>query len=315
MAQFDLAQLHLDQVFKRAVHGGRMGIFSKGNADPWSLCWASWNLPQSNDDSHAQGTHCKAIGVQIFQIPFSRCARPKRGHLFPGGIKIIQAIFLQISYLTQHFHRFEYHVHFIPNLSHPWKEHLSPLTFMTLWQLSFQYQTSRVPWTEAGLVQNPWSPFWKNPPPAQAPWELRQSRSRIRKWPKPSRRKDKRRRGPTFVTVTTVKCRKAQGMFLCFFGAGCTWRQEALFINSFAFQSLALPSPEKGGVGRFSWRFAAKFQEKPWPNPQPRQSVAWTAQRIAIKKSVADLTYQRMGEKKTSFLHVVELLETTFRHT
>lgn len=103
MAQFDLAQLHLDQVFKRAVHGGRMGIFSKGNADPWSLCWASWNLPQSNDDSHAQRTHCKAIDVQIFQIPFSRCARPKRGHLFPGGIKIIQAIFLQISYLTQHF--------------------------------------------------------------------------------------------------------------------------------------------------------------------------------------------------------------------
>lgn len=161
MAQFHLAQLHLDQVFKCAVHGGGMGIFSKGNADHWSLCWASWNLPQSNDDSHAQGTHCKAIDVQIFQIPFSRCARPKRGHLFPGGIKIIQAIFLQISYLTQHFHRFEYHVHFIPNLSHPWKEHLSPLTFMTLWQLSFQYQTSRVPWTEAGLVQNPWSLFGK----------------------------------------------------------------------------------------------------------------------------------------------------------
>ena len=29
---------------------------------------------------------------------------------------------------------------------------------------------------------------------------------------------------------------------------------------------------------------------------------------------MADLTYQRMG-KKTSFLHVVELLETTFQHT
>lgn len=34
MAQFDLAQLHLDQVFKRAVHGGRMGISPKATLTP-----------------------------------------------------------------------------------------------------------------------------------------------------------------------------------------------------------------------------------------------------------------------------------------
>ena len=63
----------------------------------------------------------------MFQIPFSSCARPKRGHLFPGGIK---AIFLQISCINM--------IHL--NLSHPSQSLvIFPLDLCDL-QLSFQYQ-------------------------------------------------------------------------------------------------------------------------------------------------------------------------------
>ena len=139
-----------------------------------------------------------------------------------------------------------------------------PLTFVTL-QLSFQYQTSWVPWTEAGsAVQNPCIFGWEHGAAPcfsglEKPAGTMGVETKKQKMAKAveKKRPDKR----TFVFSESSA--------------------HAVLINSFV-RVADTPSPVKGCVGRFSWRFAVKFQEKPWPKPQPRQSVAWTAPRIVM---------------------------------